>query len=178
MVVRTGGDLVKKTTVVILLAALGMALAASCGTSAKEQLQSYVTDCKPQVESMVKTMGGLQNPFSSMSQTKDATWDTAAATLDSAVTAIQGAADGLGSITAPDALKTVHDQLIVGLEDVVKAFRTIGSAIKDGSFGNATMNDAALNKLLDDGTAKRKAWKTALEKQCKDLGVTITWKWE
>jgi hypothetical protein len=127
---------------------------------------------------MIKTMGGLQNPFSSMSQTKDATWDTAAATLDSAATAIKSAADGLGSITAPDALKSAHDQLIVGLGDIVKAFHTIGGALKDGSFSAAIMNDAALNKLLDDGNAKRKAWKTALEKQCKDLGVTITWKWE
>ena len=168
----------KKTTMVILIAALGMALAASCGTSAKDQLQSYVTACKPQVEGMIKTMGGLQNPFNSLSQTKDATWDTAAATLDSAAKAIQGAADGLGSITAPDALKSAHDQLIVGLGDIVKAFHTIGGALKDGSFSAATMNDAALNKLLDDGNAKRKAWKMALEKQCKDLGVTITWKWK
>ena len=163
---------------VILVAALGIALAASCGTSAKDQLQSYVTACKPQVEGMIKTMGGLQDPFSSMSQTKDATWDTAAATLDSAARAIQSAADGLGSITPPDALKSAHDQLIVGLKDIVKAFHTIGGALKDGSFSAATMNDTALNKLLDDGNAKRKAWKTALEKQCKNLGVTITWKWK
>lgn len=164
----------------MLLAAvvLTLALAASCGASAKDRLQSYVGASKPQVEGLNKTMAGLQNPFSSLSSKKDATWDAAAATLDAAATAIRSAADGFGSITAPEALKSAHEQLIVGLGDLEKAFRTIRATLKDGTFGAATMNDAALNKLLDDGNAKRKAWKAALEKQCKELAVTITWKWE
>jgi hypothetical protein len=170
----------KRTTTVMLLAALvvTLALAAACGTSAKDRLQSYVDACKPQIEGLVKTMGGLANPFSSLSSKKDATWDKAAATLDAASAAIGSAADGLGSITAPDTLKSAHEQLIVGLNDIVKAFQTMSAALKDGTFGAATMNNTALNKLIDDGNAKRKAWKAALEKQCKDLGVTITWKWE
>jgi hypothetical protein len=160
----------KRTRTVMLLAALVMtlALAAACGASAKDRLQSYVDASKPQVEGLNKAMGGSQ---------KDATWDAAAATLDAAAKAIGSAADGFGSITAPDALKSAHEQLIVGLRDIEKAFHAISAALKDGTFGPATMNDAALNKLLNDGSAKRKAWKAALEKQCKDLGVTINWKW-
>ena len=49
---------------------------------------------------------------------------------------------------------------------------------EDGTFGAATMNDVALSMLLDDGSAKRKAWNAALEKQCKDLAITIPRKWE
>jgi hypothetical protein len=170
----------KRIPTVMLLAAMVMtlALAAACGASAKDQLQSYLDASKPQVEGLNKTMAGLQNPFSSLSSTKDATWDTAAATLDAAASALRSAADAFGSITAPDALKSAHEQLIVGLRDIEKALQTMRAALKDGTFGAATMNDTALNKLLDDGSAKRKAWKAALEKQCKDLGVTITWKWE
>jgi hypothetical protein len=170
----------KRTPAVMLLAALviTLALAAACGASAKDELQSYVDASKPQVEGLNKTMADLQNPFDSLSPKKDATWDSAATTLDAAATAIGSTADGFGSITAPDALKSAHEQLIVGLNDIEKAFQTISAALKDGTFGAATMNDAALNKLLNDGNAKRKAWKTALEKQCKELGVTISWKWE
>ena len=95
---------------------------------------------------------------------QDATWDTAAATLDAAATAPGSAADGFGSITAPDALKSTNEQLIVGLGDLEKAVQMMSASLKDGTFGAATMNDAALNKLLDDGNAKRKAWKAALRR--------------
>ena len=170
----------KRMPTIVLLAALvlTLALAAACGASAKDRLQSYVNACKPQVEGLNKAMAGLQDPFSSLSSKKDATWDTASATLNAAATAIRSAADGFGSITAPDALKSAHEQLIVGLRNFDKALGTMRAALQDGTFGAATMNDPALNKLLNDGNAKRKAWKTALEKQCKDLGVTITWKWQ
>jgi hypothetical protein len=170
----------KRMPKVMLLAALMMALAlaAACGASAKDQLQSYVDASKPQVEGLNKTMADLQNPFESLSPKKDATWDAAAGTLDTAAKAIGSTADGFGSITPPDTLKSAHEGLIVGLNDIEKALQMMSAQLKDGTFGPATMNDATLNKLLNGGSAKRKAWKTALEKQCKDLGVTIPWKWQ
>jgi hypothetical protein len=179
-----GEDDVKRTIVwrplliVLIAVPAALSLTAGCGASAKQQLQSYVAACKPDVERVNAAYAKIQAAFSSLSTTRDKSWNAAAAAVDEAAAATQAAADDFGTIKPPAALVSVHQQLLGGLQDRVKAFGVIGTALKSGSFGPTFVRDPALGKLLNDGNARRTAWKDALVKQCQRQGVTIPWQWQ
>ena len=174
----------KKITVIVsltlLLAALVTPLAAGCGggSQPKQQLQDYVTACRPNVERVNAAFADIGPVLQAISPAKDATWAAAAEAFTTGAAASNAAAGGFKAIVPPEQLKPTHDQLVGGLGDLGKALAIVGKALADGTFTQKLLNGIQVGQLLDSGNKARTAWKSALEQQCKKLGVTIPWKWQ
>jgi len=166
-------------TLVLCSAAVLLALAAGCGgPSPKEQMQTYVNDCVAPVEEVNTAFATVAPALSSIATAKGPSWIAASDALSKDVRDTRTAVDHFSSITPPAPLKSAHDSLITGLKDLAQAVDQIATALKNGSYDAALLTGPALTKLLDDGGAARRAWKSVMVKQAKDLGVTIPWKWE